>query len=256
MVGNTQTTPQVCGICGKDGYLFKCGRCKTTYYCSKPCQAQDWTVHKTACKLLTLPKSAFLSLPKFTLPEGLDTATAYMPAVMICLDSGDSVFSYSGAFLGPLNLADPEFVDLPVTRRIGFALGMFYAQNVGLPLPNDKAASLTFDIDTTSAQFGQTTAVPTGAVVVARRDGRHIKVGHVMAVCEYLRREVGQAFEMVQDREEEGEMVDREAVLEHYLTPMAFRNGVERMKQKFKEAGNRGWEEVECPELDGELSER
>ncbi|KAK3638457.1 Egl nine 1 [Elasticomyces elasticus] len=251
MVGNTQTTSQVCGICGKGGYLFKCGRCKTTYYCSKLCQTQNWTVHKTVCK----SRSALLSLPEFIPPQGFDTATAYMPAVLIYLEPGDSIFSYAGAFLGPLSPTDPEFVDLPVTRRIGFALGMFSAKHVGLQVPNDKAASLTFDIDTTSAQFGQTTTVPTGAVVVARRDGRHIKVGHVMAVCEYLRREVGQAFEMVQDREEEGETVDREAVLEQYLTPMAFRNGVERMKQKFKEAGNRGWEEVECPELDGELSE-
>jgi radical SAM protein with 4Fe4S-binding SPASM domain len=27
-----------------------CGKCKIKFYCSRECQAQDWTIHKLACE--------------------------------------------------------------------------------------------------------------------------------------------------------------------------------------------------------------
>ncbi|KAK5732566.1 Egl nine 1 [Elasticomyces elasticus] len=101
MVGDTQITPPVCGSCGKGGYLFKCGRCKTTHYCSKPCQTQGWAVHKTACKSLTLPKSPLPSnnvtsldtTPRTTYyPSGLSPAEADMTSTVpqVCAMCGSS----------------------------------------------------------------------------------------------------------------------------------------------------------------------
>jgi hypothetical protein len=38
-----------CATCGKEGRK-KCSRCEKIYYCSKECQAKDWTKHKAVCK--------------------------------------------------------------------------------------------------------------------------------------------------------------------------------------------------------------
>jgi hypothetical protein len=45
-----------CPICSKtnqDIKLFKCGGCKSTHYCSKEHQKQDWNNHKSACKYMS-----------------------------------------------------------------------------------------------------------------------------------------------------------------------------------------------------------
>lgn len=40
-----------CAYCNKsDTKLLRCGRCKTTYYCSKECQKPHWKKHKKVCK--------------------------------------------------------------------------------------------------------------------------------------------------------------------------------------------------------------
>ena len=41
-----------CATCKKTAYkgMKKCSRCKTTYYCSRDCQGQDWKQHKLTCK--------------------------------------------------------------------------------------------------------------------------------------------------------------------------------------------------------------
>lgn len=47
------TTINVCNVCGKTGEDVKwCGRCKTTKYCSRACQASSWSAHKKVCKRL------------------------------------------------------------------------------------------------------------------------------------------------------------------------------------------------------------
>ncbi|KAF2881620.1 hypothetical protein ILUMI_24563 [Ignelater luminosus] len=38
-----------CVVCGSAENLMRCARCKTTYYCSKAHQKQDWKKHKIIC---------------------------------------------------------------------------------------------------------------------------------------------------------------------------------------------------------------
>ncbi|KAK2868929.1 hypothetical protein Q7C36_000800 [Tachysurus vachellii] len=41
---------QYCELCGKMENLMKCGRCRSSFYCSKDHQKQDWKKHKQVCK--------------------------------------------------------------------------------------------------------------------------------------------------------------------------------------------------------------
>lgn len=38
-----------CFRCGSAEHLRECSRCRGIRYCSKECQAADWSVHKQAC---------------------------------------------------------------------------------------------------------------------------------------------------------------------------------------------------------------
>lgn len=40
---------QYCELCGKMENLMKCGRCRSSFYCSKEHQRQDWKQHKRVC---------------------------------------------------------------------------------------------------------------------------------------------------------------------------------------------------------------
>ncbi|XP_059215033.1 egl nine homolog 1 [Centropristis striata] len=41
---------QYCELCGKMENLLKCGRCRSSFYCSKEHQKQHWKKHKLICK--------------------------------------------------------------------------------------------------------------------------------------------------------------------------------------------------------------
>ncbi|KAI3362635.1 hypothetical protein L3Q82_001714 [Scortum barcoo] len=41
---------QECELCGKMENLLKCGRCRSSFYCSKEHQKQHWKEHKLTCK--------------------------------------------------------------------------------------------------------------------------------------------------------------------------------------------------------------
>lgn len=41
---------QYCELCGKMENLLKCGRCRSSFYCSKDHQKKDWRKHKLVCK--------------------------------------------------------------------------------------------------------------------------------------------------------------------------------------------------------------
>ncbi|XP_065815433.1 egl nine homolog 1 isoform X2 [Labrus bergylta] len=41
---------QFCELCGKMENLLKCGRCRSSFYCSKEHQKQHWKKHKLLCK--------------------------------------------------------------------------------------------------------------------------------------------------------------------------------------------------------------
>ncbi|XP_014904669.1 egl nine homolog 1 isoform X2 [Poecilia latipinna] len=47
---------QVCELCGRMENLLKCGRCRSSFYCSKEHQKQDWKKHKLICKEADKPK--------------------------------------------------------------------------------------------------------------------------------------------------------------------------------------------------------
>ncbi|XP_075718727.1 egl nine homolog 1 isoform X1 [Rhinoderma darwinii] len=40
---------QYCELCGKMENLLRCGRCRSSFYCSKAHQRQDWKKHKLVC---------------------------------------------------------------------------------------------------------------------------------------------------------------------------------------------------------------
>ncbi|MEQ2249875.1 hypothetical protein ILYODFUR_034095, partial [Ilyodon furcidens] len=46
---------QYCELCGKMENLLKCGRCRSSFYCSKEHQKQDWKKHKLICKEVDKP---------------------------------------------------------------------------------------------------------------------------------------------------------------------------------------------------------
>ncbi|KAF5885698.1 egl nine 1-like [Clarias magur] len=41
---------QYCELCGKMENLMRCGRCRSSFYCSKDHQKQDWKKHKQVCR--------------------------------------------------------------------------------------------------------------------------------------------------------------------------------------------------------------
>lgn len=41
---------QNCRVCGTEGNLRRCSKCKLAYYCSQVHQQCDWRVHKIECK--------------------------------------------------------------------------------------------------------------------------------------------------------------------------------------------------------------
>lgn len=51
-----QTKTLHCNKCGKEKdentIIYKCSRCMIAAYCSKECQAAEWTIHKKNCKSL------------------------------------------------------------------------------------------------------------------------------------------------------------------------------------------------------------
>lgn len=48
--GDLERDRQYCELCGKMENLLKCGRCRSSFYCSKEHQKQDWKKHKLSCK--------------------------------------------------------------------------------------------------------------------------------------------------------------------------------------------------------------
>lgn len=47
---------QYCELCGKMENLLKCGRCRSSFYCSKEHQKQDWRKHKLSCREANKPQ--------------------------------------------------------------------------------------------------------------------------------------------------------------------------------------------------------
>uniref|UniRef100_A0A8D0FJ31 hypoxia-inducible factor-proline dioxygenase n=1 Tax=Strix occidentalis caurina TaxID=311401 RepID=A0A8D0FJ31_STROC len=48
--GSSERDRQYCELCGKMENLLRCGRCRSSFYCSKEHQRQDWKKHKLICR--------------------------------------------------------------------------------------------------------------------------------------------------------------------------------------------------------------
>ncbi|XP_051532145.1 egl nine homolog 1-like isoform X2 [Myxocyprinus asiaticus] len=55
---NLERERQYCELCGKMENLMKCGRCRSSFYCSKEHQRQDWKKHKRVCREADKPQTA------------------------------------------------------------------------------------------------------------------------------------------------------------------------------------------------------
>ncbi|KAK3638453.1 Zinc finger MYND domain-containing protein 10 [Elasticomyces elasticus] len=245
---------QVCNVCGNaDGVLFKCSRCKLNHYCSKACQAENWTMHKIYCNKLAN------GTPKNTrhgaLPPGLTEENVKWPAVSILIVYAASPppgyneidISYAGSFMANSTPTSPRFVDSPVASAIGYPLGVMERLDTQLSMqvPNTWAANLFLDIDPKSAGFGTPTEIPTGGVMLCRRDGRHVRMMEIAAVIDYLGA-MEKELRKVRECESNGEDVDRGGVVQALFTGTAFAAGFEDMKQMHLNAGRLGWD-FECP---------
>ncbi|KAI0890141.1 uncharacterized protein GGS22DRAFT_150092 [Annulohypoxylon maeteangense] len=68
---------ELCCVCWKKGGEL-CGRCKSSCYCSKECQKEDWSLHKKVCRIAAAapPKSERPSpyhIQAIFCPENTDT---------------------------------------------------------------------------------------------------------------------------------------------------------------------------------------
>lgn len=69
--GDLERDRQYCELCGKMENLLKCGRCRSSFYCSKEHQKQDWKKHKLSCKEADKPQLP-KQKPVQTQPSGRD----------------------------------------------------------------------------------------------------------------------------------------------------------------------------------------
>ncbi|KAK3638455.1 hypothetical protein LTR56_013095 [Elasticomyces elasticus] len=249
MADSTSTAVrQVCGICGNTGVLFKCGRCKSLYYCSKICQAKDWPIHKMLCvKPNSKPKDDSGGV---NIPQGILSFDDRFPAVDIGVKQEnpqptENTFCYAGSIMQCIDASDPSFVDLPVTHAIGFPMGV-RGREQGLPIFDEPAMQLCISLDTKSAGFGIPFTLGRGGAVLARRDGLHIGICQVVATIEFVRR-CNKEIVDVRMREAAGEKVDREELVKRLFNPAAFVKGFASIREKMMKNGQAGWERVECP---------
>eukprot|EP01083_Nonionella_stella_P007539 21770_1 len=74
----TNTNAVECNTCRQTilgGKRFRCSKCKTTYYCDKVCQENDWKNHKKYCKVPSKEKKQPKSNKS---PNALKLASAYV----------------------------------------------------------------------------------------------------------------------------------------------------------------------------------
>lgn len=55
---------QYCELCGKMENLLRCGRCRSSFYCCKEHQRQDWKKHKLVCQGGEAPRAGTARRPR------------------------------------------------------------------------------------------------------------------------------------------------------------------------------------------------
>ncbi|KAK5680927.1 hypothetical protein LTS10_006685 [Elasticomyces elasticus] len=190
------------------------------------------------------------------LPARYQELTDMFSAFVITLEVNGEGYqtSISACNIGDKHGSHPLFIELLISRVLGFPLGVSRHPQMGSPVPNTIAEMLSVDPDHESSTFGQPLKQPgatgTGGLIVARRDGRQLHFFHVSAFVNYVSI-IAIELKMVKQREKAGEIVDRQEIKNRLLTPAAFKEGFRRFKEKqmvlVSEQERKVLEKVECP---------
>ncbi|KAK3652430.1 tudor domain containing 1 [Elasticomyces elasticus] len=256
------TVNKLCSVCGASskpdgGVLQRCGQCKVVTYCSADCQKQDWPAHKILCKsILQASRRRDNGCVRKVLPARYQELTDMFSAFAITLEENGKGYqtSIAACNIGDKHGSHPLFIELLISRVLGFPLGVSRHPQMGSPVPNTVAEMLSVDPDHESSTFGQPLKQPgatgTGGLIVARRDGRQLHFFHVSAFVNYVSI-IAIELGTVKQREKAGEIVDRQEIKNRLLTPAAFEEGFRRFKEKqmvlVSEQERKVLEKVECP---------
>ncbi|KAK4895042.1 hypothetical protein LTR27_006909 [Elasticomyces elasticus] len=208
---NPRATSIVPQVCGMCGSSAKlnCSRCHHILYCSKECQIKDWRVHKSVCK--------FLGRPLGNLPH------------IVTYDQASKVIDNDKAFFQAVLVISDSKIPDPTRNTHRFSGTFLHVSNFGGMPPMEDA--------------------PVGAVLLARRDGRHVQTLQVVAVADFLREVADQMAAFADQEEADGENIGEGTVKRAAITPAAFTGWFKAMKEKAVADGDTAWTRVECPVL-------
>ncbi|KAK4893753.1 Egl nine 1 [Elasticomyces elasticus] len=233
---------QICIICGAGGPLLSCCRCKHVRYCGKACQADHWPLHKIECKLLVAQKTNSPATrpgkPPMTVFSPNFRAYA-VPVQAVALEMA----LITSTQLKNYKLA-PESIDIDAAPLLKFV----ELPTTGPRVPNLYSSYFSMDPDPKSPTFGQPLISPPTdqALLMVRQDGRYLKMAQLVAMMFMVENVLGEVAG-VKEREDAGEVVDREEMAARLLTPASFVRVFELLRWIDASSGGDKFEGVECP---------
>ncbi|KAK5709124.1 hypothetical protein LTR17_020058 [Elasticomyces elasticus] len=188
------------------------------------------------------------------LPPGVALSHTSFPNIRIYLETksgipGGFVLMYQGSTMHGDDSSSAKLTEMPATTALGYPVGAAGCQGLGLSERNEATALLNIDLRPNSPTYGTMPPperVHKGGIVLARRDGKHMKAVHVSALVDYLRVNVKRVIEL-REREANGETVDVQRFVKGFLNPQSFARAFEDMRQQAVAQGRSNWAEVEGP---------